>query len=172
MVNQRVLKPLPPPELLNQLLNYEPSSGHLFWVKSGKLAGYEVIKKRKVYLKIHMKGSSYYLHRVAWAIHYGEWPAGEIDHINGDSCDNSISNLRVVTRKENCQNTRLQHRSVSGYCGVNWHSQSQKWRARVKVDGKEHYIGLFDDAEEAARQIRKLRRKLGFHENHGVKLED
>ena len=48
-----------------------------------------------------MFGKLIYAHRAAWAIHFGEWPKGEIDHINGDASDNRIINLRVVNRTEN-----------------------------------------------------------------------
>jgi hypothetical protein len=39
---------------------------------------------------------------VVWQVANGEIPAGyEIDHIDGDKANNNISNLRLVTRKEN-----------------------------------------------------------------------
>ncbi|WP_446908463.1 hypothetical protein [Klebsiella pneumoniae] len=60
--------------------------------------------------------------------------------------------------------------STSGYCGVNWHEPSGKWRARVKIDGKENYIGLFDDPQEAAIRIKAIRDAVGFHKNHGQDL--
>ena len=101
----------------------------------------------------------------------GRYPKGEIDHIDGDSENNSISNLRVVDRKTNCMNTGLQAASVSGFCGVNWHEPSGKWRARVKVDGSEKYIGLFDDPEEAAKEIKAVRDSYGFHDNHGKPIQ-
>lgn len=158
---------LPPAKMLQELLSYDPESGLITRKDSGASCAYAVKKKRKTYLKVRALGKSFYAHRVAWAIFHGDWPEGEIDHINGDSEDNCIDNLRVVSRKDNCQNVRLQAESKSGFCGVNWHALSQKWRARVKVDGKEYYVGLFDDPEEAAAAIKKKRKNLGFHDNHG-----
>ncbi|MGI0737931.1 HNH endonuclease, partial [Pseudomonas aeruginosa] len=107
---------------------------------------------------------------IAWAIHYGEHPGEEIDHINGDSLDNSIANLRQVSHQENCKNVKLQAGSRSGYCGVSWHEETGKWRARVKINGKEQHIGLFDDPQEAAERIKTLRQALGFHSSHGSLL--
>lgn len=127
-------------------------------------------KKRKKYRRIDICGQKIYAHRIAWAIHYGEHPGEEIDHINGDSLDNSIANLRQVSHQENCKNVKLQAGSRSGYCGVSWHEETGKWRARVKINGKEQHIGLFDDPQEAAERIKTLRQALGFHSSHGSLL--
>ncbi len=180
---------LPPVSYLNSVLNYDEKSGEFTWKPrlesdfstkcqfvswsnrfAGKKAGTVVSKKKKSYLKININGRNYYAHRIAWAILSGNWPEDEIDHVNGNSLDNSKDNLRQVTRKENCRNVSLMPNSASGYCGVNWHEPSGKWRARVKVDGKENYLGLFDDPQEAAIRIKAIRDSIGFHKNHGEPL--
>jgi len=137
---------------------------------SGKTAGVKISKKNKIYIKLNIDGVNLYAHRIAWAIFYGEWPELELDHINGNSEDNSISNLRHVSRLENCRNVSTQKNSFSGYCGVNWHSIAKKWRARVKICGVEYYIGLFDDPEIAAKAIKEKRDSMGFHNNHGLQI--
>src|SRR3546814_6128350 len=50
-----------------------------------------VAPSRAGHLCGHVKGIPLLAHRVAWAIHYGEWPNGQIDHINGDPSDNRIA---------------------------------------------------------------------------------
>lgn len=180
---------LPPVSYLKSVLDYDEETGDFTWKPriesdfstkcqfvswsnrfAGKKAGTIVTKKRKSYLKINLGGKNYYAHRIAYAILNDCWPENEIDHINGNSLDNSKTNLRQVTRKENCRNVSLIPNSTSGYCGVNWHEPSGKWRARVKIDGKENYIGLFDDPQEAAIRIKAIRDAVGFHKNHGQDL--
>lgn len=177
---------LPPVSYLARRLSYDESSGILTWLPrdasefsrkhqyaswlsrcEGKSAGVEVKKKHKRYLRVAIGPEKIYAHRIAWAIYHGDYPEGEVDHINGNSMDNSISNLCIVSRQENCRNVRLHIKSKSGYCGVNWHEETGKWRARVKINGNEKYIGLFDDPQEAALRIKTVRDSLGFHENHG-----
>lgn len=41
------------------------------------------------------------------------------------------------------------HRDFGEYKGISWHSGAKKWRARVTINGKEKYIGLFKTRQEA-----------------------
>jgi len=43
---------------------------------------------------------------------------------------------------------KLMRTNTSGYRGVRWHKASQKWVARLTVNGVEHYLGLFSTAED------------------------
>ena len=56
------------------------------------------------YGRVKINGKSVLAHRLAWALHYGEWPDGAIDHINGIKTDNRLCNLRLATRAQNQQN--------------------------------------------------------------------
>lgn len=180
---------LPPASYLHERLRYDAATGSLVWLPrpqtdftekhhfaswvarcEGKEAGVVVTKKRKKYRRIDICGRKIYAHRIAWAMYYGQHPDAEIDHKNGNSLDNSIMNLRKVSHQTNSQNAMLQAKSRSGYCGVNWHAETGKWRARVKINGREKYIGLFDDPVEAANRIKAVRDALGFHENHGSSI--
>jgi len=74
-----------------------------------------------------------------------------IDHINGDTLDNRIDNLRAVTHRKNSQNRRDQReeKTSSKYVGVYWHKQGHKWMSRIRINGFQKYIGLFDSEENA-----------------------
>lgn len=84
-----------------------------------------------------------------------------VDHINGDPRDNRLENLRVCTKSENNKNQKKQKRTSdtaypeSLYKGVSWHSQLNKWRARIGVNGKQIYLGIFKCQHEAAKSYNK-----------------
>ncbi len=178
---------MPPVSYLRERLIYDEVTGRLCWLPrpesdfngkhqfaswsarcEGKEAGTVIQKKRKQYRAISLCGRRHYAHRIAWAIYHGKHPDAEIDHVNGNSMDNSIVNLREVVRQENCQNVKLMPDSRSGYCGVNWHAETGKWRARLKMNGREKYLGLFDDPVEAAARVKAARDAMGFHPEHGA----
>jgi hypothetical protein len=74
-----------------------------------------------------------------------------VDHINHDRLDNRRENLRFATASQNTANRDLGGRGKSGYRGVHWSKQRRKWRADIHVAGRQIYLGLFEDAEAAAR---------------------
>jgi hypothetical protein len=72
-------------------------------------------------------------------------PSGyDVDHINGNKLDNRKSNLRVATRSQNNYNKSVQSNSTSGFKGVSWSTQKNKWRARIHVDKQEINLGFFE----------------------------
>ncbi len=83
-----------------------------------------------------------------------------VDHINGDKLDNRRGNLRVVSHAENLQNrTSANKNSTSGYRGVIWDKARQKWKAQVRLHGKCHLLGRYDDILEAAKVASDFRAK-------------
>lgn len=102
-------------------------------------------------------GTTYLLHR--WL---KDEPAGmDVDHINHDTLDNTDENLRVCTHAKNILNRRGSTKTnFSGSQGVSWFSKSGKWRARVCISQKEHYLGLYDSKEEAESAVNSYRNQL------------
>jgi hypothetical protein len=83
----------------------------------------------------------------------------EVDHINGDGLDNRKSNLRIVTRSQNLQNSRKPRRikgCSSKYKGVCWDKLTKKWRAQITFNYHVKYIGLFENEVEAAEAYDKV----------------
>lgn len=106
-------------------------------------------------------------HRVAWAMFYGKWPEGEIDHINGNPADNRITNLRDVSHAVNMRNQRRYSNSSSGVIGVCWQANVSKWSAEIQCDGVREKLGFFVDFEDAVAARNEAALRLGFHPNHG-----
>lgn len=105
---------------LRDLFHYDSETGLITWRRkqgqvdrTGQEAGWI---HAKGYRHLHIYGETYKAHRVAWALHYGEWPEGEIDHINHIRDDNRIANLRIVTRTQQMQN--LSYHSTANTTGV------------------------------------------------------
>jgi hypothetical protein len=178
-----------PPEMLCELLEYCPDTGLLTWkartekwFKSGyrtargnaanwnaKHAGKTAAKRSpRGYVRIALLGAEYYAHRIAWAIHYGEWPRGEIDHVNHDPSDNRISNLREVSRTDNCKNQSMSSLNTSGVTGVCWDSRKKRWISHITVNNYRHRLGLFVQFDAAVKARRDAEKLYGFHPNHGA----
>jgi len=178
-------------EFMRSLLEYDPDTGILTWKEreansrvnkmlntryANKRAGsinirknpYPYISRRLVFTR-NGKRTVYLEHRVVWAIHYGsDIPEGfQIDHINGDTCDNRIINLRLADNVDNARNTSIRSNSTSGVIGVNFVKQQQKWKARIKVRGTSIHLGLFTRKEDAIEARKKAEIEYSFHENHG-----
>lgn len=71
------------------------------------------------------------------------------DHKNKNPLDNRKSNLRQCKHKENDRNKGLSKNNSSGITGVSMRIDSKKWRARIKVDDKELYLGTFINFDDA-----------------------
>lgn len=101
--------------------------------------------KNSNYFSGSINHQKYWLHRYIMNAHKGEY----VDHIDGNFDDYRKTNLRICNNAENNRNRGLQKNNTSGYPGVNWAKREQKWRARIKVDGKEKHLGYFDDKNDA-----------------------
>lgn len=88
-------------------------------------------------------------HRIIFAMTRGRWPAGMLDHINGDPNDNHPENLRECDSATNGWNVGISKSNTSGYKGVSKNWRKNSWRVTMNVRGKFIYIGSFKTAEEA-----------------------
>lgn len=76
----------------------------------------------------------------------------KVDHINGDTLDNTKSNLRICTNAENSRNScKISKKSTSKYKGVDFIKKRKKYRVRIKVNYKEISLGYFSDENEAGK---------------------
>lgn len=79
-------------------------------------------------------------------------PGTLVDHIDGDTLNNTRANLRMATVSQNAMNMRPKEHTQSRYKGVIWHRDRKQrpWEARITCEGKTHLLGRFITPEEAA----------------------
>jgi hypothetical protein len=117
---------------------------------AGKDAGCFAANEGRVYYGVRIGSFRYKAHRIVFALSRGFDPLGmDVDHIDGNGGNNAISNLRIATRAENARNSGIYANNKSGVRGVFWDHQAQKWRSRIKVNGREIHIGYFRDRKTA-----------------------
>lgn len=107
------------------------------------------------------------LHKAIWIYHNGDSEGFDIDHINGNTLDNRIENLRMVTHQKNTQNATLRKDSKTGHTGVTLDKISGKWHARIKVNYESIHLGRYENIEDAIEARRLANIKYKFHKNHG-----
>lgn len=91
-------------------------------------------------------GEQQKMHRLIMGAKIGE----EIDHINHDKYDNRRSNLRICTRPQNQHNLPIKITNKSGYKGVHFNKQINRWVSQIKQAGKTVHIGSHKNPEDAA----------------------
>jgi HNH endonuclease len=158
---------------LMKALSYDEETGAFHWkvssnnrIKIGDIAG--SVSKRTGYIQIKINLKLHQAHRLAWLYVYGELPKNEIDHIDHNRTNNSISNLREVTRQENSRNTKIRSNNSSGVTGVSWNKQTFRWHVRIHdLSGDDKHIGYFINFVDA-REARKIaEQEYDYHSNHG-----
>jgi len=140
-------------ESLRNVLSYSPETGEFIWlVNRGKVRAGTVAGKHACngYWRIKLFGKDYPAHRLAWLYTYGEFPDGQVDHINLDKIDNRICNLRQASTAENQHNKTEQKNNTSGFKGVSRFARTGRWRAEIMINGTKRYLGSFGTAEAAA----------------------
>jgi hypothetical protein len=113
----------------------------------------------KGYMATQIKGEHYCIHKLIWMWHHGDMPE-HLDHIDRDTRNNRIENLRVATAGQNMCNRRKFRNNTSGHRGVSWHKRSGRWMAYVNVDKKRVHLGYFNDLEAAAVAASEARNSL------------
>lgn len=140
--------------LLRELLCYAPETGAFTWrvnrrgkAKAGDIAG---TQNSSGYWLISVRDRLYYAHRLAWLYMKGEWPADQVDHINGNPADNRWVNLRTATNGQNQANSRCRNNNKSGVKGVHWDTRRGYWVAQIMINYKSINLGYFEDIADAA----------------------
>lgn len=142
-------------------------------INIGDVAGCLTSRKRWV---VGLRGKVYMAHNIVWLLHFILEDDLIIDHINGDSSDNNLTNLRKITQRQNCRNVGKSKNNKSGITGVSYHKRDAYWSASYMLDGKlvqerfyeKHYSDAFERAVKRRKEIEDdLLKGLGYTERHG-----
>jgi len=173
MTNQTIEKQ----KLLNQetlmsVVIYDKDTGSFSWRVKGPHRSMRVggagFLNTDGYRYLGIKDKRYKEHRLAWLYVYGQWPDGQIDHINGIRNDNRISNLRVVTQRQNNTNQETQRngRLPGCYYDKRW----GKWHAQIVWGDQHMYLGSFTTEKEASEAY--LKQETFLTQNEQLKKEN
>lgn len=99
------------------------------------------------------KCRTFIVHRLVWEVFKGQIPKGyQIDHIDGNSSDSRLCNLRLATPSQN-QGNRFGKRGGL-YKGI-YQDKNGRWVASIRPNRKNRYLGTFDEPKDAARAYDK-----------------
>lgn len=110
---------------------------HAFW------SGFHFYAARKA--PAPERSRMIYMHRQITGAGKGE----DVDHRDSDGLNNQRCNLRRCTHAENMRNRGAQSNNRSGLKGVSFYNKTKKWRARIRVDGRQRTIGYYATPELA-----------------------
>jgi hypothetical protein len=108
------------------------------------------------------------LSKISWSIHNDGYIQNEkygkmhryvmnaknveiVDHINNIRYDNRSCNLRIVSAGLNAHNKTKSKNASSKYFGVSFYKKDKKWKSVIAFNGKNHYLGTFEEEIDAAK---------------------
>ncbi len=160
-------------ERLKELLHYCPDSGIFTWLSATNKnkewrIGMNAGNLDNGYIWIKINSVKYPASRLAFLYVTGSFPEFEVDHKDHTRNNNKWDNLRHVTRADNSKNQTIHRNNTSGFNGINWRKNRNRWLVRIAVNGKRIYIGMFVNIKDAVEARKQANITYNFHENHGA----
>ena len=147
----RFKKKLPSVEALHEWFSCDFDTGRLYWknprgtrVKAGDPVYIDNSRNYStVTLQCNYKRHVFLVHRIVWKMYYREdLGQQELDHIDGNSLNNAISNLRVATPTQNQHNVHRKGFKRNSYYRDK-HCSAGGWEVSVGQGGKQKHIGTY-----------------------------
>lgn len=137
---------------LKSMFVYEPETGMLRRYSGGrKPYPWRRTGKNGKYLACSIGAECLYLHRGVFLYHHGYLPE-HVDHIDRDTTNNRIENLRPATNAQNQYNGHRKINNRSGAKGVVFHPKCpiKPWQAKIVVDKRTVSLGYYPTVAQAA----------------------
>lgn len=165
---------------LKARLSYNPLTGYLTWKNNNlvkaylrnNLAGYSCKRQSKptinyIYTshRTQILGFKYVTSNLVWLYHKGKLPKGYIDHIDGNTLNNKIDNLRDVSHTINCRNAKLNTRNKTGIAGIRWIKRDKIFIVTLSRIILYYGHDLFEACCIRLSALNKS--EHGYHPNHG-----
>mgnify|MGYP003656427802 CR=1 FL=1 len=99
------------------------------------------------------RAKTFYIHKLVAIAFLNHIPCGhriEVNHIDGVKANNNLSNLELLTQEEHAIETWKSRGKTSAYTGVCWSKTNKKWKAQIRIEGKQKCIGHFEDEVSAS----------------------
>ena len=173
-------RPLPPIELLNELLEIVPIAPSQFEIQSGlvwkvnrtgtaragSVAGTKkpsLITPGRFDWQVQVDERAYLVSRLIYLMANGVDP-GEltVDHEDQNPMNNNVGNLRLGDDSLQEHNKRPRKDNTSGAVGVCWDKNAKKWRAQLQHEREKFYLGYHTCKIEAARVVNDKILELGL----------
>jgi hypothetical protein len=138
------------------------SFGNVFSVRSNKIMLCKVHRGYKnLYLNINKQRKFFRISRLV-AQHFIPNPENKklVDHIDRNTSNNHVSNLRWATFSENLGNQLSRKGSASKYKGVSFHKEKRKWISMIGGNKKRIFLGYFHCEKEAALAYNKAAKEI------------
>lgn len=149
---------------VNRLFEYR--DGELYWkvnrskrIKKGDKAGYCTGRQTGKQKFVGIKGKGYPCGRIIFLMFHGYLPE-RVSFIDTNPLNTRIENLREANPSQVACYAKKQKNNTSGYKGVYFHKNTNKYAAQIIKTGKSHFLGIFATPKEAHKAYCKAAKKL------------
>ena len=120
---------------------------------------------KQVTLSRDNKAQTFYVHQLIAVTFLNHIPNGNtlvVDHIDGDSTNDNVDNLRIVTQRQNVSTCFRKDRNTftSDFAGVYYHKQNNKWIAKIQLKNNITHLGSFENEIDASDAYQKALAKI------------